>query len=143
MNANVRGIGAGNRQIGLSAASLLPHSILPGYGLRYVKLLAWASGYNGLQLLPFWTYSENDLKGLKDEYQVLAYEGSWNGMYFDPRTTGSRIRRLDPGILLDTALFGTERHCGIFLILVSNCFRKRFASTLIRMVCVRFRRITT
>lgn len=110
MNANVRGIGAGNRQIGLSVASLLPHSILPGYGLRYAKLLAWASGYNGLQLLPFWTYSENDLKDLKDEYQVLAYEGSWNRMYFDPRTTWNRIRQLDPGILLDTALFGTERH---------------------------------
>lgn len=107
MNVNVCGAG---RQIGLSVVSLLPHAILPGYGLRYVKLLVWASGYNGLQLLPFWTYSENDLRGLKDEFQVLSYEGSWNRMYFDPRTTWSRICQLDPGILLDAALFGTEGH---------------------------------
>lgn len=82
----------------------------------------WASGYNGLQLLPFWTYSENDLRGLKDEFQVLSYEGSWNRMYFDPRTTWSRIRRLDPGILLDTALFGTEGHVWDILDACSKLF---------------------
>lgn len=109
MNAGVR---SAVDQIGLSIVSLLPQSILFGYGLWYAQYVAREAGYGGLQLIPFWTHSGYHLESLKYGVPVLSYEGSWSGMYFDDRTMWGRIRRFDPGILLDTALFGTQGHVG-------------------------------
>lgn len=96
--------------IGLSVASVLPQSLIPKYGLWYAEYVAREAGYDGLQLLPLWMLSRYDLELLKRSgFLVLTCEGSWNNMYFDDRTTLGRILRLDWGILLDTALFGTAQ----------------------------------
>lgn len=97
------------RDIGLSVVSLLPHSLLPVYGMWYAEYIAREAGYDGLQLIPFWSYSGSSLESFKHGLPILSYEGSWNHMYFDSRTTLGRICRLDMGVLLDTALFGTQR----------------------------------
>lgn len=96
--------------IGLSVASVLPQSLVPKYGLWYAEYVAREAGYDGLQLLPLWTLLRYDLESLeRSEFPVLTCEGSWNNMYFDDRTTLGRILRLDRGIFLDTALFGTAQ----------------------------------
>ncbi len=100
--------------IGLSVVSIFPHSFLSIFGLRYAEFIAREAGYDGLQLVPFWTYLKRDLSGLsKGGFRVLSYEGSWNGMYFDCRTFWGRVARIftngDFGILKDALIFGTRK----------------------------------
>ena len=100
--------------IGLSVVSIFPHSFLSIFGLRYAEFIARRAGYDGLQLVPFWTYLKRDLSGLsKGGFRVLSYEGSWNGMYFDCRTFWGRVARIftngDFGILKDALIFGTRK----------------------------------
>lgn len=109
-------------KIGLSAVSLFPHSLVPEYGLWYAEYVAREAGFDGLQLIPFWTYTERSFSSLECGLPVISYEGSWNRMYFDERTTLGRIMRLDPGLLKDTLLFGTQKR----IVYILELFQKFF-----------------
>jgi hypothetical protein len=104
-----------SNKIGLSAVSLFPHSLLPEYGLWYTEYVAREAGFDGLQLIPFWTYTKRSFNSLKCGLPVISYEGSWNHMYFDNRTTWGRMLWFDRGLLKDALLFGTKKRVACIL----------------------------